>query len=208
MTQTQTRAEAQTQAESRGQTARYSAVAIALHWLIAALILTNIALAWTFTRMPQGLAWFQVIQWHKSVGITVLLLSLVRLGWRLANPAPPLPDTLKPWERTAAQAVHWGFYLIMIGLPLTGWVMVSASLRGLPTLLYGVVPWPHIGPIHDLPVPARKAWSHYSETGHGILAWIAYALVVLHVGAACKHLFLDRDGVVGRMIPFLARGAR
>jgi cytochrome b561 len=179
-----------------------------LHWLIAALILTNIGLAWTFTNTPQGLLWFKLIQLHKSIGITVLLLSVLRLGWRLINPPPPEPETLKPWERIASQVVHWGFYVIMIGLPLSGWVMVSASLKGLPTLLYGLVPWPHIGAIHSLPADARKTWGHWGGNVHGLLAWLTYALVVLHVGAAMKHWLIDRDSVIGRMVPFLARGAR
>lgn len=187
---------------------RYSTVAIVFHALIAVLILTNIGLAWIFNNMPKGLAWFQLIQWHKSLGITVLLLSLARFGWRLVNPPPPLPNTMKPWEKVASQVVHWGFYLIMLGLPLSGWVMVSASLRGLPTLLYGVIPWPHIGPIHDLAPAARKVWDHNGEAVHGLLGKLTYVLVILHVGAALKHLLIDRDDVVGRMIPFLARGAR
>ncbi len=187
---------------------RYSAVAIALHWLIAALILGNIALAWTFQNTPQGLTWFKLIQLHKSVGITVLALSLLRLGWRLINPPPPEPASLKPWERAASQVVHWGFYGIMIGMPLSGWILVSASLKGLPTVLYGVIPWPHIGAVHALPFEARKVWSHNAATTHGALAWLAYALIVLHVGAALKHWLIDRDGVIGRMAPFLARGAR
>jgi len=190
------------------QISRYSALAITLHWLIAALILTNIGLAWTFKNTPQGLAWFKLIQLHKSVGITVLLLSVLRLAWRLVNPPPPQPPTLEPWERLASQIVHWGFYVIMIAMPLTGWVMVSASARNLPTVLYGLAPWPHISFIHTLAPGARKAWSHWSETGHGLLAWLAYALIALHVSAALKHWLIDRDAVIGRMIPFLARGAR
>ncbi len=186
---------------------RYSAVAIGLHWLIAVLILTNIGLAWTFNNTPQGLFWFKLIQLHKSVGITVLLLSVLRLAWRLTNPPPPEPATLKRWERIASQVVHWGFYVVMIGLPITGWIMVSASTKGLPTLLYGTIPWPHIGPIHDLPIPARKVWDKVGETGHGLLAKLAYVLIVLHAGAAMKHWLIDRDSVIGRMIPFL-RGTR
>jgi cytochrome b561 len=182
---------------------RYSAVAIALHWLIAALILTNIGLAWTFQNTPQGLAWFKLIQLHKSVGITVLLLSVARLGWRLVNPPPPEPAGLKPWERIASRTVHWGFYVVMLGLPLSGWVLVSASLKGLPTLLYGALPWPHLGFVHGLPVEARKVWSKDAANVHGLLAWLTYFLVVLHVGAATKHWLLDRDPVIGRMIPFL-----
>jgi cytochrome b561 len=187
---------------------RYSSVAIGLHWVIALLILGNIALAWTFQNTPQGLLWFNLIQLHKSIGITVLLLSVLRLIWRLTNPPPPEPATLKRWELVASQVVHWGFYVIMIGLPLSGWVLVSASTKGLPTLLYGAIPWPHIAPIHALPMEARKAWSGGAAKTHELLAWLAYLLVVLHVGAAMKHWLIDRDSVIGRMIPFLrARSA-
>lgn len=187
---------------------RYSAVAITLHWLIALLILGNIVLAWTFQNTPQGLLWFNLIQLHKSVGITVLVLSLARLGWRLLNPPPPEPATLQPWEHIASRVVHWGFYVIMLGMPLSGWVLVSASTKGLPTLLYGKIPWPHIGPVHALPLDARKVWSGNAANTHEVLAWLAYLLIVLHVGAALKHWLIDRDTVIGRMVPFLSRGAR
>ena len=181
---------------------RYSWVAIILHWLIALLILANILIAWKFNTMKPGLAFFQVIQLHKSIGITVLLLSVLRLVWRLMNPPPPLPAHMPAWEKFAANAVHWGFYLIMLAMPLSGWAMVSTSKYNLPTLLYGKIPWPHIGFLHTLAPGAKEAVSHWSQTTHGALAWLAYALIVLHVGAAFKHLLIDRDDVVARMIPF------
>jgi cytochrome b561 len=181
---------------------RYSIVAIALHWLIALLILANIVLAWTFQNMPKGLTAFQLIQLHKSLGITVLLLSVVRLGWRLANPPPAAPP-MPRWQHLASQVAHWAFYAIMIGMPLSGWVMVSASKLGLPTLLYGVIPWPHIPFIHDLPPTAKKAWDDGADNVHSALAWVAYVLIPLHVAAALKHQFYDRDDLLARMVPFL-----
>ncbi len=184
---------------------RYSWVAIGLHWVIALLILTNILVAWKFNTMKPGLAVFQAIQWHKSIGITVLLLSLARLAWRLFNPPPALPEHMPAWEKLAANAVHWGFYGIMIGMPLSGWAMVSTSKYNLPTLLYGKVPWPHIAPLHTLAPATKAVWSYWSQTTHDTLAWMAYALIVLHVGAALKHMLIDRDEVVARMIPFLKR---
>jgi cytochrome b561 len=179
---------------------RYSTLAIILHWLIALLIFSNIVLAWVFQNTPQGLTWFKLIQLHKSVGITVLLLSVLRLAWRLFNPPPPLP-AMPPWQTIAAKAAHWGFYVIMICMPLSGWVMVSASLRNLPTLLYGIVPWPHLAFIHDMSMDARKVWGHWAGTTHGALAWFAYILIVLHVAAALKHQFFDRDDLLFRMAP-------
>src|SRR5690606_38028613 len=143
---------------------RYALVAIVLHWLIAALILLQIILAGRMEgRSPEA---FAVVQLHKSVGVTVLLLSLLRLGWRLANPPPPpsaprraarlatppppMPPTMARWEKALAAAAHVGFYGIMIGMPLTGWIMGSTSRFNLPTMLYGVVPWPHIPGLPEL----------------------------------------------------------
>src|SRR5690242_10051819 len=117
---------------------RFSAVAIALHWAIAALIVTNIAIGLK-TDDLHGLVKFQVLQWHKSFGITVLLLSLGRFAWRLVNRPPPHPHHMPTWESTAATAAHWAFYFLMVALPLTGWIMVSASPTNIPTLLYKTV---------------------------------------------------------------------
>ncbi len=179
---------------------RYSTVAIILHWLIALLILANIGLAWTFQNIPKGLLEFKLIQLHKSFGITVLLLSVLRLAWRLGNPPPPEP-AMPRWQLIASQIVHWGFYVIMIGLPLSGWIMVSASTYNLPTLLYGKIPWPHIAVIHNLPTASRKAVDDAMDLTHQTLAWIAYGLIALHVAGALKHQFFDRDNILYRMAP-------
>ncbi len=179
---------------------RYSIAAIILHWLIALLILANIGLAWTFQTMPKGLTAYQLIQLHKSFGITVLGLSVLRLAWRLFNPPPPAPP-MPGWQLIASRIAHWGFYIIMIGMPLSGWVMVSASPLNLPTLLFSSIPWPHIGPIHALPVDSRKVWGHWAGLTHLTLAWSAYLLIALHVTAALKHQFFDRDNLLFRMAP-------
>src|SRR5262249_15144815 len=123
-----------------GGRSTYSAVAIGLHWLIAALMLTNIGLAWYFTNL-KGPAEVAPLALHKSIGITVLLLTLLRIGWRLVNPPPPLPDHMAAWERWAAKGTHYLFYLLMLGMPLSGWAMVSASplIKLHPTVLYGVL---------------------------------------------------------------------
>ncbi len=179
---------------------RYSMVAIVLHWLIALLILGNIVLAWTFQNIPQGLLEFKLIQLHKSVGVTVLLLSLLRLAWRLFNPPPPEPP-MPRWQSLAARAVHWGFYVIMIGMPLSGWLMVSASPLNIPTLLYGVIPWPHVAAIHSLSGDQRKVVDDAMGLTHEALAYIAYGLIALHVAAALKHQVFDRDNLLFRMAP-------
>src|SRR5262249_8894805 len=120
--------------------ARYSALAIVLHWTIALAIVLQIVLAGRMEGPPTP-ASFAVTQLHKSIGITILLLPLARIGWRLINRPPPMPAGLAPWERSLAKATHAGFYVVMLGMPLTGWLMVSASRIEIPTLLYGQVPW-------------------------------------------------------------------
>lgn len=179
---------------------RFSVPAIILHWTIAALLFTNIWIGWQFDD-AKGLALFNALQLHKSVGITVLLLSLARLALRLAIRPPPLPAHMPQWEKRAAIATHWAFYFVTIGLPLTGWVVVSASPTNIPTLLYKHIPWPHLGFIHDMPMPARKSIGGAFGTAHESLVWLTYALIFLHVGAALKHQFVNRDVVLWRMLP-------
>ena len=186
---------------------RYSSVAIVLHWAIAIAILLNLYLGLNYEN-AHGLAKFQVLQLHKSVGFTVLALSLLRLVWRLVNRPPSLPAEMKRWEKLAAEATHWGFYVIMLGLPLTGWVIVSASPTNIPTLLYKTVPFPHLGFIHALPMASRRAIEDKVGDVHVVMAFLTMAMIVLHVGAALKHQFWNRDGVLYRMAPFLRPAAR
>jgi cytochrome b561 len=185
--------------------ARYTAVAIAFHWTIAALVLGMIASGWWMTgaiRDParQALA-YDVYQLHKALGLTVLLLTLGRLAWRLLHPAPPLPAHMRPVERFAAHAVHVALYGLTLAVPLLGWAMVSASPLGIPTVPFGLFEWPHL-PV--LPAGADPAAVEGSfKLGHKTLAYLAASLVALHVAAALKHQLVDRDGLLGRMIPFL-----
>ena len=190
-------------AAARPRRSRYSAVAMALHWTIAALMITNIGLAWYFNSLPHALR-SPPTQLHKSIGITVLLLTLVRIAWRLVNRPPPLPATMRPWEVWAARSVHVLLYVIMLGMPLSGWAMVSASplIKVHPTVLYGVIPWPTF-PFPGLDSDALHSAHKTLEFSHGLLAKLAYVTITLHVAAALKHQFLDRDDVVARMIPFI-----
>ncbi|HEY3697570.1 cytochrome b/b6 domain-containing protein [Phenylobacterium sp.] len=182
---------------------RYSTVAIVLHWLIAAAIVFQVLLAWRMGG-PMNPATFAVTQLHKSIGVTILALSLVRLGWRLANPPPPQPPTLAGWERALSKITHIGFYVIMIGMPLTGWIMVSASRLHIPTVLYGAIPWP------DLPGMAgasRPVWNKIGHNGHEWLGWGLYVLLALHVAGALKHQLFARDEpILARMAPGAAPG--
>ncbi len=185
---------------------RYSTAAIGLHWLIAALLIGNIGLAWWFNTL-HGAAAAAPVALHRSIGITVLLLSLARLALRLAAPPPPLPTSLPRWERWASKATHGLFYVVMIGLPLTGWAMVSVGPRLVqhPMSLYNLVPWPAIGPLTQVPAAQVHATHEAFEAAHGLVGKLAYGLIVLHVGAALKHQFIDRDAVAARMAPWLKR---
>ena len=181
----------------------YSTVAITLHWLIALMIISNILLAWAHDEVGRDTS-AMLMLWHKSTGILVLVLSLIRVAWRIAHPAPPYPAGLPKWERLSSRIVHWGFYLIMIGMPLTGWVMTSGPKSKSALSLYGVVPWPMLGFVHGAQGQAATIWHAVGET-HGLLAYLAYTLIVLHVAAALKHQFVDRDIIMARMLPTARR---
>jgi cytochrome b561/polyisoprenoid-binding protein YceI len=184
-----------------GRPVRYTTVAIVLHWLIAAAILFQIILGWRMGDEPKGPATYAIFQLHKSIGITILLLSLARLAWRLFHRPPPHPATQPRWETIASQVVHVAFYVIMIGLPLTGWIMVSASKLNIPTLLYGTVPWPHLPLLPELATGPKHLWYKAGEISHGLLVKTTYLLLALHLGAVAKHQILDRDEVLGHMAP-------
>ena len=183
----------------------YSAVAIALHWLIALLIFANIALAWWFGTLPRS-SQIEPQQWHKLLGLIVLALSLARLAWRFIRPPPPLPASLSAPERWAALTVYTLFYVFMIGMPLSGWAMVSASkyvhafFNRVPLL---GAPFPVLAPIANLDPTTRQHVGHLFSETHEALAWLAYALIVLHVAAALRHHFLLKDEVLPRMAPLL-----
>ncbi len=167
---------------------RYSTGAIALHWLIAFALAFELALGFA---MPRGVEGFALFQLHKSVGIAILALTLVRLGWRLAHPRPaPLESGL---AHAAAHAVHVGFYAFMILAPLTGWALVSSAPVKVPTVLFGIVPLPH------LPLPGSI--NETIEEAHELLAWGGIALFLLHVAGALRHEILLRDRLLERMAP-------
>jgi len=179
---------------------RFSSVAILLHWAIAILLLVNVVLGLQFDDL-KGMAKFSLMQLHKSIGITVLLLSVARLGWRFTHRSPPYPEHMPAWEQFAASALHVAFYVLIIIIPLTGWAVVSVSPTNIPTLLFKTVPWPHIGFIHDLPMATRKPLEETLGDVHGYLAYGALVLIVLHVGAALKHQLWNRDYVMWQMLP-------
>lgn len=191
---------------------RYSHVAITLHWLIALAILSMIPMGWWMSDAindpaQQALA-YRVFQIHKSVGFLILALTVLRVLWRLTHPVPALPLEMKGWEQFAARATHVAFYALMIAMPLTGWVYVSSGWAvttdhplAVATSWFGLFGVPHIGFVEHAAEAVRRNIAFASMGAHSLMAWGAVVLVALHVGAALKHQFLNRDGVLAHMVP-------
>lgn len=169
---------------------RYSAVAILLHWALALLLLFQLGLGWALEDLPRSTL-FAAFQFHKSVGILILVLSLARLGVRLAVQRPAALDA-SPAARALAGAVHLLLYGVMIVGPISGWILVSTARVKLPTLLFGLIPLPHL--------PVGMAMHAPAEVIHGLVGWLLAGLFVLHVAGALRHHLL-RDDVIGRMMP-------
>jgi cytochrome b561 len=193
---------------------RYTALAIVLHWAIAGAIVLMIALGlWMHELAERGAVsdgLFRAYQLHKSIGLTILALSVARLAWRLFNPPPALPAGMRAWERAAATATHWLFYVLMIGLPLSGWVFVSAgwSLHdeaplAITTRWFGLFEVPHLFGLNAASESTRAGVAAAAFRAHALMSWTMLGLLALHVGAALKHHIVDKDGVLARMIPGL-----
>lgn len=184
---------------------RYTRVAIGLHWLIAVAIIAQLASGlWMVDALKQPasqLTAFRVYQWHKALGLIVLVLSIARLAWRLLHRPPPLPDGMSRATQFAATAAHAAFYVLMIGMPLIGWAMVSASPLGLPTLIFGLFEWPHLPYLPHL--ADRATVEGVLKVMHRSLGYAFAGLLLLHVAAALKHQLIDRDGLLLRMRPYI-----
>lgn len=181
---------------------RYTSVAITLHWIIALAIFGLIGMGWFMGDLPNDHpAKENLYQLHKSVGITVLLLTVARIAWRVMNPPPEDAEGLTGWERLLSHGVHIGFYALMLAMPLTGWLYVSTAYDfDIPTVLYGLVSWPDLPFVSGL---ANAAGHGVVEFLHSKLAWVAIGLTVLHVAGALKHEFGAEEGVLKRMLPGL-----
>lgn len=191
---------------------RYTSVAIVLHWAIAFSILFLFPLGlWMHESAEHGdlsAEVFRAYQLHKSIGLTVLALSLVRLGWRLKNPPPPLPEHMPGWERFVAKATHWAFYGLMFAIPLSGWLYVSAGWSihddaPLPvaTHWFGLFQVPALFGLNTAGVDLREDIADSAMDAHALLAYAAVALAILHVAAALKHHLFDKDEVLAHMVP-------
>ena len=186
-------------------TGRYNGLATGLHWAIAALIVFQIGYAWWGLEplKDDSPEQARALALHFSVGLTILIFSLARLGVRIALPPPRLPSDMSAMERNLARVTHTLFYLLIIGIPLGGWVL--ASLRPEPIVYFGLFEWPHLPLLGGLDKVARHAIGKPVGAMHTVvLVWTTVILLVLHIGGALKHQ-LTGPGVLWRMVPFLRR---
>jgi cytochrome b561 len=180
--------------------ARYTRTAVVLHWVVAALILVNIGLGLSADHLPDE--WVRrVIDTHKSIGITVLGLALLRLLWRAAHPPPPWPAGYARWERLGAHLAHGTLYALILLLPLSGWLHDSAwkDAATHPMRLFGLVPWPRIGFIERIDPATKESLHTLFGAFHTAFGYALYALLALHVGGALKHQWLDGEAELQRM---------
>ena len=177
--------------------ARYTPVAISLHWLIALLIFAGWSLGVYMHELPLSPDKLRYYSWHKWMGVTTFMLASIRVAWLATHAPPPLPRLMPVWQARAARAAHLALYQLMFVIPLSGWLMSSA--KGVPTVYLGVLPIPDL-------IGKDKLVGEFLAEVHEALGIGLAALVVLHVAAAFKHQFMDRDGLLGRMLPFLKPG--
>ncbi len=179
---------------------RYTGPAIVLHWLIAAMILVNLVLGQFADSLPDS--WVRpVVDTHKSIGLTVLGLAILRLLWRLTHPPPAFPPAYRRWERLAAHAAHYALYALIFLVPFTGWLHDSAwkGAAQHPLRIFWVIPWFRIGALQSLPAAEKDHAHALLFQLHQALAYVLVAIFVVHVAGALKHQFLDREPELQRM---------
>jgi cytochrome b561 len=178
---------------------KYSRTAIVLHWLVALLILVILPLGMVMTDLDLSPTKLKLYSWHKWLGVSIFALVLVRIFWRVTHPAPPLPLSMPAWQRRAAAALHGLLYVLLLALPLSGWLMSSA--KGFQTVWFGVLPLPDL-------IGKDEGLGEFFEETHETLVGLLLFLLALHVGATLKHHFIDRDGIAVRMMPWLTNNRR
>jgi cytochrome b561 len=175
---------------------RYTATAIALHWLMAVLIFGMFGVGLYMSGLPLSPTKLQIYSWHKWAGVTAFLLVFLRLAWRVTHRPPPLPAALPHWQQLAAHGGHALLYVLMVAIPLSGWLMSSA--KGFQTVYFGMLPIP------DLLAKDKELGDTLKEV-HEALNFLMMAIVAGHVGVALKHHFIDRDDILTRMSPHHSR---
>jgi cytochrome b561 len=177
-------------------TEHYTRTAVSLHWIIALLIFTAFPLGVYMHDLPLSPDKLRLYSWHKWLGVSIFLLAVLRIIWRGTHRPPPLPATMQPWEKFAAEAVHYSLYVLIIAIPLSGWLMSSA--KGVQTVWFGVLPLPDL-------LAKDKALGDALKLMHVVLNFTMFGLVIAHIGAALKHHFIEHDGILARMLPFLRK---
>jgi cytochrome b561 len=174
--------------------AGYTRTAIVLHWVLAALVIGNLAFGLYTVGLPLSPQKLKLFSWHKWIGVTVFMLAALRLLWRLTHPAPALPDAMRGWERRLARGAHVLLYVLFIAAPLTGWLFSSAA--GFQTVYLGLIPIPDL-------LEKNREVADVLRFAHRWINYTMAAVIAGHAGAALKHHFVDRDDVLVRMLPFL-----
>jgi cytochrome b561 len=173
---------------------RFGTLARVLHWVTFLLLLASFGIGLTMVDLPLGPRKLQVYSWHKWVGVTVFLITILRVGWRCASPPPPFPGSMPGWQTVAAQLSHAGLYVLLLIMPISGWVMSSAL--GLSTAYFGLVPLP------DLVAPNRELGQALIFL-HNLLGLALAILISIHIVAALYHHFVLKDDIARRMLPFI-----
>jgi cytochrome b561 len=173
---------------------RYTHTAIALHWLMAVLLIALFAVGVYMHELPLSPQKLQIYSWHKWAGVSLFLLVLVRLAWRIGHRPPALPSTMPGWQRNAAHGLHLLLYLLMVAIPLSGWLMSSA--KGFQTVWFAVLPLPDL-------IGKDKEMGNFLQEVHSILNFSLLVLVIAHAAAALKHHLREKDDVLSRMLPFI-----
>lgn len=174
----------------------YTRTAISLHWLLALLILGAFLLGLYMHDLPLSPGKLRLYSYHKWIGVTVFMLTVFRLGWRISHRPPALPDSVLMWGRIASEIVHYLFYILIFLIPISGWLMSSA--KGFQTVWFGVLPLPDL-------IGKDKFLGDLLQQVHKFLNFALLGVLLAHVGAALKHHFIARDDILTRMLPFLRK---
>ncbi|HEY9280276.1 MAG TPA: cytochrome b [Eoetvoesiella sp.] len=175
---------------------RYTRTAIFLHWLVALSLIGTFALGFYMQDLPLSPNKLKLYSWHKWAGITLLVLIIVRLAWRISHRAPELPLTMGPTARLATHAGHWLLYGLMLAIPVSGWLMSSA--QGFQVVWFGILPLPDL-------VSKNAALGALLNDVHVVLNYTLLVAVIGHVGAALQHHFIKKDTVLTRMLPLIGK---
>jgi len=175
---------------------RYTNTAVTLHWLVALLIFAAFPLGLYMHDLPLSPHKLRLYNYHKWMGVTVVMFAVIRVYWRATHRPPSMPQHMKDWERLAAHATHFALYALIFAVPVSGWLMSSA--KGFQTVWFGVLPLPDL-------VGKDKELGDLLREVHELLNYLLLGLVFAHIGAALKHHFVERDDILTRMVPFLGK---